>query len=370
MKNIKVLNKTSYPTWKHLKVNSTSIEDFSLPTVGTYNMESIEHDELKLINLLDSKDNIAEFKDYINYNKDFGVSKEVVDYTEKNYNSGWIIVAEVNKIASKPVKLLYNLDGENNILVDNNIIVAKENSSLTVVIDYSTVSGGRAFHSGVTKVFASKGSKVKVIKVQRLNDISIHLDSNIGIVDQNAEVEWINIEIGSEINITNYISYLENYKSTSELYSGYFLDGERKQDIYHTMIHKGKKSNSVMNVKGVVKDSPHKLYKGVVDFKKGSKESKGEQMEYVTLLNRGVKVDSVPMLLCEEDDVQGAHAASLGQINDNMLFYLMSRGLSDRDAKLLLVKGTFNSILDRIADESLVSNINEELERRLKAYED
>ncbi len=370
MENIKVLNETVYPTWKHLKVNSTSIEDFSLPTVGTYNMESIEHDELKLINLLDNKDNIAEFKDYISYSKDFGVSREVVDYTEENYNSGWIIIAEDNEVASSPVKLLYNLDGANNTLVDNNTIVAKENSSLTVVIDYNTTSGGRAFHSGVTKVFASKGSKVKVIKVQRLNDKSVHLDSNIGIVSENAEVEWINIEIGSGVNITNYISYLEGYKSASELYSGYFLDGKRKQDIYHTMIHKGKKSNSVMNVKGVVKDSPDKLYKGVVDFKRGSKKSKGEQIEYVTLLNKGVKVDSVPMLLCEEDDVEGAHAASLGQINDNMLFYLMSRGLSERDAKLLLVKGMFNSILDRIDDESLVSDINKELERRLKAYGD
>lgn len=365
MKNTIKTNKTSYPTWNFLKVNERVLRDVSLPSLKPYSAVIENKDDVKIINML--SENLDKYKGYLDYKIDFGVSREIVTYTEENSNSGNIIVVDENVKAS-PVKISYKLDETNEGVADINIVIAGENSSVTVVIDYSSDENVNGFHSGITKVFAGKGSKVKVIKLQRLNEKSLHFDSNIAVVDEGASVKWVNAEIGASINITNYKSYLNGYKSDSSLYSGYFLDGDRIQDIYHSMIHVGEKSTSIMDVKGIVKDSPEKTYKGVVDFRKGSKGSKGEQSEDVTLLNKGIKVDSVPMLLSGEDNVEGAHAASLGQVNGNMIFYLMSRGLSERDAKLLLVKAKFNTVLNEVDDEKLVSDINDDIERRLGVY--
>jgi Fe-S cluster assembly scaffold protein SufB len=112
-------------------------------------------------------------------------------------------------------------------------------------------------------------------------------------------------------------------------------------------------------------DESKKVFRGNLDFKTGAKRSKGIEEEYVILLDPNVKSDSLPALMCDEDDVQGEHAASAGQIDKNKLFYLMTRGLSEREAKKLIVEAQFKPIIDNIPIENLRNIINSEISRRL-----
>ena len=83
------------------------------------------------------------------------------------------------------------------------------------------------------------------------------------------------------------------------------------------------------------------------------------------LLDKGVKSDAVPLLLCREDDVQGNHAASAGQVDETQLFYLMSRGFSYSEALKLLVEASFRPVLERIPNTRLREAIDAEIHRRL-----
>lgn len=112
-------------------------------------------------------------------------------------------------------------------------------------------------------------------------------------------------------------------------------------------------------------DHGTKVFRGNLDFKRGARHSKGVEEEYVVLLDPTVKSHSIPALLCDEDDVQGEHAASAGQINENQLFYLMSRGLNERESKKLIVEASFRPILDKLPLEDLRETINKEIDRRL-----
>ena len=118
-------------------------------------------------------------------------------------------------------------------------------------------------------------------------------------------------------------------------------------------------------VEGVLKDRAKKVFKGNIDFKKGCHKSKGSQMEEVLLLNSEVKTDSVPILLCGEEDVDGAHAASIGKIDEDELFYLMSRGFDYSEAQKLIIEARFNPIFDKIPEENLRRLLSEELNRRI-----
>ncbi|WP_446898964.1 Fe-S cluster assembly protein SufD [Clostridium sp. LBM24168] len=364
------LNQAYVPTWRHLGLNDFYIENYGLPEIKPYKKDYIDFksENFNGVTVISTKDAARHecFCDYPSFKKASSVSKDFVRLAENGFNSGIFIKVPENKLVDSYIRLNFNLDNNNSTVIDNNIIVAEPNSRITLLIDYFTEDNNiKAFHNGLTKVFAKAGSEVNVIKIQRMNDLSTHFDSNMASVEFGAKVNWVTIEIGSGINITNYNSDLNGDHSNADIYSAYLVDGDRRQDIYYTTNHFGKQSNSNMIIEGVLKDRARKVFKGNIDFRRGSSKSKGSQAEEVLLLDPTVKTDSVPMLLCQEEDVDGQHAASVGKIDENQLFYLMSRGLNYSEAEKLVIEARFSPIFDRVPAEDLKNFLSEELIRRL-----
>lgn len=294
-----------------------------------------------------------------------GVGDEFTSFVMDNYNTGLSLYIPKNETIKEPIKLEFTMDAENPSVIDQNIIVASPNSQSTLVFDYSSMGTGSYFHNGITKVYAQENSVVTIIKIQRMNGQSHSFDSNIAYVQRGAKVNWLSVEIGCDISGSNYTSILEDEASEGNLSSVYLGDGTGKMDLEYTMIHKGRRSISNIETRGVLMDSATKVFRGNLDFKKGAKHAKGVEEEVVVLLDPTVKSHSIPALLCEEDDVEGEHAASAGQINENQLFYLMSRGLDLIEAKKLIVTASFKPILDRIPIDDLRATIIEEIDGRL-----
>ena len=303
--------------------------------------------------------------DYLNTKEFQGVGEKFTSLAEESYNSGIIFYIPKDVKVESPIKIEFNMDEENPVVINQNIIVAEKGSEGTIIMDYTSSEKVGAFHNGLTKIYAKENSIINIIKVQRMNDISHNFDSNIAIVKRQGQVNWISIELGSGISSSNYSNFLEAEASEANLSSIYLGDGKRKIDLEYSMIHKGARSISNIETKGVLMDHAKKVFKGNLDFKKGARLSKGIEEEYVILLDPTVKSDSIPALLCHEDDVEGEHAASAGQINENKLFYLMSRGLKEKEAKKLIVEASFRPIIDKIPFEDYRKIVIDEVERRL-----
>lgn len=368
-KDIK-LNEAYVPTWKHLGLNNFHIEGYKLPEIEPYKEDYIEFkaEDFEGITVVPTKEAAKHgcLCDYSSFKGATSVSKDFVRLAENGFNSGVFIKVPENKLTNSYVRLNFNLNAKNPTVIDENIIIAEPNSKVTLLVDYYTEDGNiNAFHDGLVKVFAKEGSEVNVIKIQRMNDKSTHFDSNMASVSGDGKVNWITVEIGSNINVTNYNSDLNGDHSSADIYSAYLVDGDRRQDIYYTTNHFGKSSLSNMVIEGVLKDNARKVFKGNIDFKKGSSKSKGAQAEEVLLLDPTVKTDTLPMLLCHEEDVDGEHAASVGKIDEDQLFYLMSRGFNEDEAKKLVIEARFRPIFDKIPAEDLKKFLSEELRRRL-----
>jgi FeS assembly protein SufD len=364
-----LLNTLPVITWRWLKVNEAKLDKVNIDDIPAYNKTFISFESLpeelvvkKMNSSLKGSENI---KYYINKKESYGVGEELVALGEKHYNSGIFIHAPRNTKAEQSVILEYKLDAENPVVIDSNIIIAEENSKLTVVIDYTTEDDAETFHNGVTKVYAKDGAVVNVIKIQRLNDKSRHFDSHLAYSGYGAKVNFIQVELGAKTSITNYISNLDEVESEANISSIYLGDGERYIDLSYHMNHIGRRTLSNIETRGALKDKAKKVFRGTLDFKNGSSRSKGSEEEFVILLDKTVKSDAIPLLLCGEDDVEGMHAASAGQIDSEKLFYLMSRGLDEREAKKLIVEASFAPILDKIPLEDLREIISSEIHRRL-----
>ena len=129
---------------------------------------------------------------------------------------------------------------------------------------------------------------------------------------------------------------------------------------YLINLNKPSITNSELVIEGLLNDKSKKSFKGTLDFKEGSSNSVGHENENCILLSDEAKSKSLPMMLCHEESVDGAHGVSTGKIDEDRLFYLMSRGLSKEESIKLILNANINKILSNLD--------NEELEEELLNY--
>ncbi|SIR36575.1 Fe-S cluster assembly protein SufD [Halanaerobium kushneri] len=374
--------KESYEIYENLTKGDykrINLFDYQFPEYSPYNKEYLKEkkwqQELMIKKMTDNLNNEEEIINYLDQFKDKKVKKgnqgldpKYLAMVEAFYNTGLFIKAPQNVELKVPVEIFYELDQENPVLIDNNLIVAEENSNLTIVIDYRMQDQNlKAFHNGLTRVIVKENAVLNIVKVQRFNDQSDNFDSNISLVSNQGELNWIPIELGAKNSVTNNENTLIADGSRASISSVYFADGERKLDLGFKMNHQGRHSSSEIESKGVLKDKAQKVFRGDLYFQKGAGQAKGSEREEVLLLDKTVDSDSIPALFSEEDNVEGEHAVSAGQIDEQRLFYLMSRGMTKAEAKQLMVEASFNPIFDKIPLNDLKGSVINDVKTRIRS---
>ncbi|MDT8718084.1 Fe-S cluster assembly protein SufD [Clostridium sp. 19966] len=358
---LKNINKIPVRTWNWLGVNDFSMSH-DYPNAIEYNQDALKSKNIE--NVESFKIDKGSYLDSIFNSVDIGVSKETYDDVLDNFNTGYYVLAKENSKVKEPIIIDYSLDSQNSVLLDNNVLIAEKNSEMTVVIRYSSTEG-KYFHNGVTRLYAKEGARINLIKVQLLGEENIHIDAVGAIQEQGANINYIFIELGANKTVTSCKNYLQGSKSEANIDTIYLGDKERKIDVNYVVQHLGKATMSNIKVNGVLMDKANKIFRGTLDFKKGASASKGSEEESTILLSSNVRNRSIPLLLCSEDDVQGQHAASTGRIDDAKLFYLMSRGFSEKEAKKIIIEAAFNPITQKIPLEDLREEISEFIRGRI-----
>ena len=164
----------------------------------------------------------------------------------------------------------------------------------------------------------------------------------------------------SELRVT-----LAGDEARADVWGLYFGDEERKIDLNYIIRQEGRRTDANMQVRGALLDRSVKTFRGTLDFVQGARGSVGKEDEEVTILSPHARNRSVPLMLSHEGDVDGHHAVSIGRMDEDKLFYLMSRGLDERAAQQLIVEASFDPVLARIESEELRTEIGSYLERRL-----
>ena len=272
------------------------------------------------------------------------------------------------KISETKTGLLYldfNFNEENHDLIENIEIDANTKSKTTIYIKYMSDDNFECYHNGIIRVNAKANSKTNIVVVNMLNNKSNNLLSIENNLEENARVDYTIVDFGGKTSITNYYSNIKENGAKANINTIYLGAGNQVFDINYIAELFGKNTETNIEVQGALKDEARKNFKGTIDFKKGSKKAKGDENEFCMLLSDKAKSKALPMLLCTEEDVEGNHSSAAGKIEDDKLFYIMSRGLSEKDAMKLIVKAKFNKILETIKDEELKQEIVDEIDKRL-----
>lgn len=349
------------PVYKRL-----GVKDMVFPEYKPYDSDPTLHpqNENPVCSILEIHSNYQTSVPHIDYA--IGIDTKITAYNQAFYNAGALIQLEANKRYEQPIHLTFNLDEHNNMLQDYNLIVAHEGSEATIIISYKTNEDAKTFHNGLTKIICQKNSKVKMIKTYEINASSTNMDALYSQLDEDSHLELVTMDFTNGMSITNHTSDLKGRGANSDHYGIYLGRNNSKLDQAYTMNHMAPYCHSNIYIQGALMDYAIKIFRGNLDFKKEAAKSKGSEKEYVLLLNDTVKSDAIPALLCSEDDVEGEHAASAGQIDKNKLYYLMSRGLDELLAKKLVVEASFQPVIDRIPMDSLKTHVHHVIEEALQ----
>lgn len=249
-------------------------------------------------------------------------------------------------------------------------IRAKEGDKVSALFDIKDIdeeNGNDKNDSRHMKIniVAEKNSTVNIYYISRCQKESASLTDIDVEVGEDAVVNLIQIEAGSKSAVTNYRARLIGKRAATNVDSVYFVEGENNLDIFYDIKHIGEETSSNIIVNGALKDKARKTFKGTIDFVRGSKLSKGSEEEFATLLDDEVKSIAVPVLLCQEDDVEGIHAASAGKIDQDVLFYIMSRGLDEIQAKKMIVETKLAPTIHKLPDKELGEEVWNEIEVRI-----
>ena len=344
-----------------LRVNDTPVR-----TARNFKINNIEVE-------LDLPEKIAEFKNVEIINDKSTIDSEVSNLPltygngkileELNYETANSKIRIQTSNKKEDIRIRYNFDDNNLNLINQIEIIA--NGDTNVIIEYKSQTSQKCLHNGIIRTIANEKAKLNVTIVNLLNENSDDFEAIENRLEKNSKVKYTIIDIGGKTSVSNYYSNIIGENADNDLKSIYLGIGEQRKDINYIAELRGTKTNIDIDVQGALKDSAKKNFKGTIDFKKGSKKAKGNENEYCMLLSDKAKSIALPMLLCTEEEVEGNHSTASGKVDEKELFYIMTRGISYKEAVKLIVKSKFNKIIERISDEELKDEILSEIDKRL-----
>jgi Fe-S cluster assembly protein SufD len=246
------------------------------------------------------------------------------------------------------------------------LVIAEQGSRFSLIEEYaSAASDLAAYTNAAVELFVEQGAKLEYVSVQNLSRGTWHFATHHARVERDAELDWVAGGFGSKKGKTRIQNDLAGQGATSRVTGAYFADGSQHLDYDTFQEHIAPHTTSDFAFKGALRDQATTVWRGMIRVEQDAQKTNAYQENRNLLLSEEAHADSIPGLEILANDVRCTHGATLGQVDRDQLFYLMSRGLSRPEAERLIVRGFFQDILDRIELEPVREALADALEARI-----
>jgi len=254
----------------------------------------------------------------------------------------------------QPLFARFVLSGESSMMFAPVIIVADRGASFKIVEFHSSLENSRSsVDSGIVYLFLEEGAQMEYISIREPGEENYSFTTFRSFLKNNARLNWRNVWFGGRIQKANVVNYMNGQGSQVDEVQVFFMDKKEHLDITTRLLHYQQGTKSRVLVKGALRDRARAVFLGNVRIEKEAQETDSFLSDHVMLLNPGARADSIPGLEIEADQVRASHSASIGQIDEEQVFYLMSRGLDEGEAKKTIVSGFLSPAIDAIPDETV-----------------
>ena len=213
-------------------------------------------------------------------------------------------------------------------------------------------------HAGAVELFVGEGATLRYSTIENWSRNMYNLNTKRAIVEKDGKIEWVSGSFGSKISMLYPASILVGENASSE-FTGISFAGEGQNlDTGAQVVHAAPHTTSTVNTKSISKSGGFAIYRGLVEIKENAVGAKNSTSCESLMLDNKSRSDTIPTIKIENNDIDIGHEAKIGRISDSVIFYLMSRGISEQEAKEMVVRGFAEPIAKELPMEYAVEMNN------------
>lgn len=247
------------------------------------------------------------------------------------------------------------------------LIVVEEGAQLTLIDERRCLPGtGPAWIDGMVQILLGDGARLRYVHLQHWAPGVRELYTQRAVLGKDAHLLNVTVGMGAALSKANIETRLERPGGRADLLGVYFGAGDQHFDVHTLQDHAAPNTATDLFYETALKDKAEAVYTGLIRVEPRARKTDAFQTNRNLLLNTGPKADSIPMLEILANDVRCSHAAAAGPVDENQLFYLMTRGLPRAQAQRLVIEGFFDQVFRRIPLEQVREDLLAEVRGRLR----
>ncbi|MDR7433641.1 MAG: Fe-S cluster assembly protein SufD [Armatimonadota bacterium] len=259
------------------------------------------------------------------------------------------------------------IEGEGVAIFPHTLVVAESQSKVTLIEDHRSSGGeAQAFSAGAVELILGDGAHVRYISLGNWALNTWEVSTIRGILGRDATLHTLVASFGGNVVKVNVESILQGQGATSEMLGVFFGTGRQHFDFHTLQEHQSPHTTSDLLYKGALADRAYSVFAGLIRAHYGAQKTNAFQSNRNLILSDGARADSMPKLEIMANDLRCTHGASVSRIDEEYIFYLMSRGLTRIQAVHMIVDGFFSEVLDRLPLEGLREGLREEITKKMQ----
>jgi Fe-S cluster assembly protein SufD len=297
-----------------------------------------------------------------------GTEDKFAAHNAAEWQHGLLVHVRPGVVLEKPLYVRVTNSADGGALFWRVLVVADEGSRFSLIEEYASSGPDVAgYTNAAAEIYVGQGAKLEYVSIQDLSPETWHFASHRARVERDAELDWVAGGFGSKKGKIRIENDLAGQGATSRVTGCYFADGAQQLDYDTLQEHLAPNTTSDFAFKGVLRDKARAVWRGMIRVAKDAQKTNAYQENRNLLLSPDAHADSIPGLEIEANDVRCTHGATVSQVNRDELFYCMARGLSRSEAELLIVRGFYQEIFDRIELAPVRDALQSVLEARIVA---
>ena len=289
-----------------------------------------------------------------------------VALNEARWRDGVLVYVPSGLRLSEPIQIEVPVDTSGNA-VDWRTLVVVEDGGEAEVWEHWSSPGDEvdAILNSVVELHVGQGATLRYVNTQDISEKSWIFATQRAQVERDGRLDWAALGFGSANGKVRMETKLAGPGSEARVTGGYAGGAGQHLDYDTTQEHAAPNTNSDLAFRGVLAAGSTAVWRGMIKVDPGAQQTDAFQESRNLLLSPEAHADAIPGLEILADDVRCTHAAAVAQVDKEQLFYLTSRGISDEDAKALIIEGFLESLVERLAEGPVRDSISEALETRL-----
>ncbi len=248
------------------------------------------------------------------------------------------------------------------------LVVLEDGAEATLLSETSGGGASPGLHCGAIEILVGRGARLRYVNLQNWGTGVWHFAHQRALVDRDGQLQWTIGALGSRLAKVNQHVAMIGPRAEVQVNGVMFTEGKQHLSYHTLQHHQSPECKSDLLYKGALQDRSHIVWRGMIRVDRDAQKTDGYQRDDNLILSETARVDSIPGLEILADDVKCTHGATAGRVEDEMIFYAQSRGLSRKEAVRMVVAGFFQQVFDRITIESVRDALGEVIGRRVREY--